>query len=349
MSTRILRSRWFYSVLGGIVLWVYLMGFPAQSPITFDAPAGAARDGEPLEWWPRDLDAESLHDALERRPFLGLALSALSLFMGAMLAGGLAFCWWSVLTGRARSVWSFQAKRPPAWTFGEVARIAALIAFVLSLIPAIRASPVMAALGLPPDSHVWIPASMIALDVFVVLAILAFASDKATPAGKAVGLSGRRMGTAIVDGLKGYLVIFPWLFLLLFITVELMRFFHWKPPLEPIQIILFRERDPLVMGLIVFLSCVLAPIAEEFFFRGVLFAAARRRLSRGAAIAVSGLAFSFIHTNPVGFLPIFLIGSLMAYLYERTGSLAAPIVVHMVHNTFLMSFGLVVRTLMHGA
>ena len=103
---------------------------------------------------------------------------------------------------------------------------------------------------------------------------------------------------------------------------------------------------PLVIGLLVVLSCVIAPVAEELFFRGVLFAAVRQRLSRGWAILASGAAFALIHTNPVGFLPIMLIGSLLAYLYERTGSLAAPIAVHILHNTFLMSIGLVVRWLM---
>ena len=109
--------------------------------------------------------------------------------------------------------------------------------------------------------------------------------------------------------------------------------------------LLFQERAPLVFGLLVVLSCVIGPIAEELFFRGVLFAAVRRYLSRGGAILASGAAFSLIHTNPVGFLPIMLIGSLLAYLYERTGSLAAPIAVHILHNTFLMSIGLVVRWL----
>ena len=101
-----------------------------------------------------------------------------------------------------------------------------------------------------------------------------------------------------------------------------------------------------MVGLLVVLSCVIGPIAEELFFRGVLFAAARQHLSRGWAILASGAAFSLIHTNPVGFLPILVIGSLLAYLYERTGSLAAPIAVHMLHNTFLMSIGLIVRRLM---
>jgi membrane protease YdiL (CAAX protease family) len=157
------------------------------------------------------------------------------------------------------------------------------------------------------------------------------------------------MGRAVVDGLKGYLVMFPWIFLLMFLTVEVMRFFHWKPPLQPIQVILFRERDPWVIGLMALLTCVVAPIAEECFFRGVVFAAMRRRLSRGVAISVSAAAFALVHSNPVGFLPIFLIGSLLAYLYERTGSLAAPVAVHMVHNTFLMCFGIVIRTLMRSA
>jgi membrane protease YdiL (CAAX protease family) len=61
---------------------------------------------------------------------------------------------------------------------------------------------------------------------------------------------------------------------------------------------------------------------------------------------MSGAAFSCIHTNPVGFLPIMVLGCLLANLYERTGSLASPLAVHILHNSLLMSLALVLRQLL---
>ncbi|OGX29258.1 MAG: hypothetical protein A3B78_01400 [Omnitrophica WOR_2 bacterium RIFCSPHIGHO2_02_FULL_67_20] len=345
MIQRILRGRWLYLLLAAAVLVIYTVGLPVEIVTTVEEPAQLSRFNESLEWWPKEVDAVAVRDTVHERPLLGVLLAFLSLFMGGMLVGGLVFSWWSLLSGRARSLWAFSGRRPPAWSFAELGRIMALMIIAFSLLPLIRFAPPVLALGLSPGSHRWIPLSALLLDALLVAAIFAFASGKGMPAWRAVGLSPRRILPSLAEGFKGYLVVFPWLFLLLFLTVELIRFFHWKPPLEPIQMLLFQERDPLVIGLLVVLSCVIGPIAEELFFRGVLFAAVRRYLSRGGAILASGAAFSLIHTNPVGFLPIMLIGSLLAYLYERTGSLAAPIAVHILHNTFLMSIGLVVRWL----
>ena len=60
-------------------------------------------------------------------------------------------------------------------------------------------------------------------------------------------------------------------------------------------------------------------------------------------MATTAAIFALVHTNVVGFLPIFLLGYLLADVYDRTGSLAAPLAVHIAHNTYLMSIALVMR------
>ena len=346
MVQRILRGRWLYLLLAAVVMVIYTVGMPVETVTILEKPAQSSRVRASLEWWPKEIDAVTLRERVNEQPLLGWLLWFLSLFIVGMMVGGLVSSWRSLFSGRARSMWVFSGRRPPAWSFAELGRIVALSIVAFSLLPLVRFAPPVRMFGLSPASHLWIPLSMLLLDAFLVLIIFAFASGKGMPVWRAVGLSPRRIVPSLAEGFKGYLVVFPWLFLLLFLTVELVRFFHWTPPIEPIERLLFQEADPVVVGLLVVLSCVIGPIAEELFFRGVLFAAARRHLSRGGAILASGAAFSLIHTNPVGFLPILLIGSLLAYLYERTGSLAAPIAVHILHNTFLMSIGLIVRQLM---
>ena len=49
-------------------------------------------------------------------------------------------------------------------------------------------------------------------------------------------------------------------------------------------------------------------------------------------------AFAALHAHPVGFLPIMLIGAVLAYLYEKTGTLVAPITAHIVHNLCMVGF-----------
>jgi membrane protease YdiL (CAAX protease family) len=119
-----------------------------------------------------------------------------------------------------------------------------------------------------------------------------------------------------------------------------------EPPVEPIHELLFLEQRPLVLGLTLALACVVGPIVEEIFFRGVLYAALRPRTSRLWAMVISGSFFALVHTNPVGFVPILLLGCLLADVYERTGSLAASITVHMLHNALLIGLGLATKQLL---
>ncbi len=265
--------------------------------------------------------------------------------MGVMLWGFVltASGFW---TGRIRVVWDYASRQLPAWSFGELGRITVLALMVISVLPLIRAVIPLESFGTETTPFLWIPVSMLILHISVVLFILAFAVGKRRSVARTLGFSSRRLWPSLALGLRGYVAVFPWLIVLLVLTVEVMRFFNYTPPPEPIQELIFGQHGHWVLGLTVVLACVVGPIAEEFFFRGVLYSALRRRTSRVVAMLISGVLFSLIHTNPVGFLPIMVLGCLLANLYERTGSLASSIFVHILHNTFLMSMALVMRRLL---
>lgn len=79
-----------------------------------------------------------------------------------------------------------------------------------------------------------------------------------------------------------------------------------------------------------------APIAEELFFRGFVYSGLRRALSIWPAIVISGVVFGSIHLigGNVGVaVLISAFGIVLAYLYERTGSIWTPIVAHMINNS----------------
>ena len=77
---------------------------------------------------------------------------------------------------------------------------------------------------------------------------------------------------------------------------------------------------------------VVAPIAEELFFRGVVFNAWLREGGRRAAYLGSSALFGAIHLNLAVFLPILVISLIFAWIYERTRNLWAPILAHAVFN-----------------
>jgi len=84
------------------------------------------------------------------------------------------------------------------------------------------------------------------------------------------------------------------------------------------------------------LICVAAPLSEELFFRGFAFAGLRSGLSFIPAAVISGGVWGLFHlssgTNLVVVLQLGLFGVVLAWLYERTGSLWPPIALHAFNN-----------------
>jgi len=81
-----------------------------------------------------------------------------------------------------------------------------------------------------------------------------------------------------------------------------------------------------------FFAVVLAPVAEEFIFRGVLFPFVKQLgWPKLAWIGVSVL-FALIHGSAAIFLPLIVLALSLTWLYEKTGSLLAPIAVHSLFN-----------------
>jgi len=82
----------------------------------------------------------------------------------------------------------------------------------------------------------------------------------------------------------------------------------------------------------------LVPIAEELIFRGLVYKRMKTRLSAGQAVFFSALLFALYHGNPIQMIYAFPIALLLALLYERDGSLAAPILFHMGANLTAIFF-----------
>lgn len=71
-----------------------------------------------------------------------------------------------------------------------------------------------------------------------------------------------------------------------------------------------------------------APFSEEILFRGILYGKARSAQGPGPAMVFSGLLFGIYHGNLVQGLYAFLLGVLLAFVYERTGKLRAAMLFH---------------------
>jgi membrane protease YdiL (CAAX protease family) len=85
-----------------------------------------------------------------------------------------------------------------------------------------------------------------------------------------------------------------------------------------------------------------APIFEELAFRGVLFAALRSRMGFVPAAGASAVIFALGHPYDLaGLLTITWIGLVLAWLYERTGSLVACMAAHSAYNLSSLVYTLI--------
>lgn len=77
---------------------------------------------------------------------------------------------------------------------------------------------------------------------------------------------------------------------------------------------------------------IIAPIFEEIFFRGFVYRVLKKTWSLWFGSIVSAALFALFHFEFQSFIPIFILGILLNYNYERTGSLWTSIAFHMLNN-----------------
>jgi membrane protease YdiL (CAAX protease family) len=96
-----------------------------------------------------------------------------------------------------------------------------------------------------------------------------------------------------------------------------------------------------------FMVVCVAPVAEEFFFRGFFYRALRSRWSPLGAAAIDGLLFGVIHYDFTGadalliLPPLGILGFIFCLVYERTGSIYPTIAMHSLNNA--IAYGVTVH------
>lgn len=80
-------------------------------------------------------------------------------------------------------------------------------------------------------------------------------------------------------------------------------------------------------------SCLLAPVAEEILYRGVLFRSIGNRVGIAAGAVISSLVFASLHFyDGYGLVSVAVFGMCCALTYSATGALTSAIALHMLYN-----------------
>jgi uncharacterized protein len=78
------------------------------------------------------------------------------------------------------------------------------------------------------------------------------------------------------------------------------------------------------------LVVVLAPLAEEVVFRGALYRFLKGKVTR--PVVLSAVIFALVHFHPAGLPGLIVLGVVLCLVYEKTGSIRAPICLHALFN-----------------
>jgi membrane protease YdiL (CAAX protease family) len=109
-------------------------------------------------------------------------------------------------------------------------------------------------------------------------------------------------------------------------------------PLDPVKkqdllLLLARHQsDWTFLGFAALGTVVAAPIAEEFIFRAWLYPYLKQKIGMRYAVFATGFVFGIIHFNFFAFLPLAVFGAYLCLVYEKTGDIRVPILIHGLHN-----------------
>ncbi|MGB9212483.1 MAG: type II CAAX endopeptidase family protein [Halobacteriota archaeon] len=169
----------------------------------------------------------------------------------------------------------------------------------------------------------------------IVALVLSFYKEKLS----SLGLKTKKLPKALLYGVVGFVVAFV---VAAIVGYPIEQYFGVDVTQQALS------QSATVSGLLplVLLSgVIIAPICEEIVFRGYLYKAFRDRFKPWYAIVMSAALFSAIHLEPLAAVHLFVIGIVLAYVYEKTDNLMAPIALHMLNNAvaFLVVAFIVVR------
>ena len=311
-SFRELRSIYILIVLA--VIASHALPFP-PAPRRAPAPGRGARSLDDL-----------LHDAR------GMPLAAQALALVPLIAGGGLLLGYIIL--RAHNVRVFPRCRfaPATWDNWHLVRALAAFTVMQRLVHAWFGWLQWMGWNQAVPEAIQAAGGAAAIMGGTTLFVVVLLGGEGRNAFRLLGLAERRVPSRVAIGISAMLMAVPVIWLVGLFTILLTGKVPARQPLIESASHLSTEGF-LVVAVI---AVVVAPITEEILFRGLIYPTLRRYLGPLGAISVSAGAFAVLHVHLPTLAPLFVIGFVLAYLYERTGSLTASIAAHAANNLHTM-------------
>ena len=149
---------------------------------------------------------------------------------------------------------------------------------------------------------------------------------------RALGLDRVPFARAVAIGFGLILAAFPLVLCAGFIMQIVLR----KEAQEQELVTLFKqvahESNRFGVSQIFFAGAVIAPICEEFLFRGFFYVVFKRYVGAVASALLTAALFAAFHVNLAAFPSLFVLALCLTIAFETTGSLLVPITMHALFN-----------------
>ena len=256
-------------------------------------------------------------------PVAVIVFKAIMLLLGVITTIGVAATW---VVKRGKPPAGGPAREPlspPAWGLWDVLKLGAFFAAGGLVMHAIFGSFNEGPLATPRACLAEIFSQV--LMVGVMLHIIRFERGGRVAD---LGVHARGVPAAVVLGLLGFLAVQPFIFCLEAIQSYLLPVVPMQDALQ----VMLSTRSPIVLLMSGIIAGLIVPVTEELLFRGFLQSALRRWVGRTMSVVVSAAFFAAAHIDLYSLLPLFVLGLALGYVYARSRSIVAPIVLHAAFN-----------------
>lgn len=193
------------------------------------------------------------------------------------------------------------------------------------------------------DAVPWLLAMDMALRVAILFAFVAGFHQRGIDWRRSIGLRGISPLKSIGFGAICFLAILPPLAVTFAACSWVCRLVGIKEEAQPIADLLAGSDSMVVVVLIVAFAITIAPVFEEFLFRGFAYPALKQRWGTWRALMVVSAVFAAIHFHLPSLGPLFALALGLGLAYELSGSLLAPITMHALFNAANVAMVLYVR------
>jgi membrane protease YdiL (CAAX protease family) len=203
--------------------------------------------------------------------------------------------------------------------------------------------------GAPDGENILLPLTLlingvICLYIFYIVSLRCsvsggpFSAFRGTVVLTALGLTFKNWARHLLGGILLYIAALPLILGSGQLVEYVTRALNGTPQHQEVVTRFMEESSPGILTSILLFAALFGPFTEEILFRGFLQPALRETVGAWRAILLSAFLFAFVHLNVYVFLQIFLLGLVLAYLFEKTGTLLSPLFVHMLHNTTTLTY-----------